>query len=166
MPVGEGVKSITVVCEAHADRRVACELADRVLVEQVSWIEPEVLDDYRDWRGLQPGSSFLDIHQVPHLARERGIKVRGFFDNEPGGPRAAVARKALVLLTVCEHPPDAVLIVVDSDNDQKRRAGLDQARNAHPLAIPSLDRCTGSRGAGMLGAGWLCTRGSARGGNS
>ncbi|HYO69199.1 MAG TPA: hypothetical protein VEU33_24275, partial [Archangium sp.] len=48
-----------IVCEARADRDTACGLADRVLLEEVSWLDPEMLDAVRQWRGTTPETSFL-----------------------------------------------------------------------------------------------------------
>jgi hypothetical protein len=33
-----------IVCEGPADEFTACTLADRVLLERVDWLEPELLD--------------------------------------------------------------------------------------------------------------------------
>lgn len=133
MPHREGVTSIAVVCEADADRRIVCDLVDRVLVENVDWIEPVVLDAYREWRGYSRDDAYLKVHHVFLLARQRGMRVQGRFGGEPGGPMSHMARTALVLLATCDSPPDAVIVVVDSDDDhQARRAGLEQARNDRP----------------------------------
>lgn len=137
MPHHKGV-SIAVVCEADADRRIICDLVDRVLVGEVDWIEPEVLDAYREWRGLRPGDAYLDIHYVHRLARERNLRVQGNFGGEPGATMAHAARTALVLLATCERPPDAVVILVDSDNDLQRRVGLAQARDARPYGFRAI----------------------------
>lgn len=44
--------SIVVVCEADADRRTACTLADRVLCETVDWMVPETIEHLRQYRGI------------------------------------------------------------------------------------------------------------------
>ena len=37
------ILSIAVVCEGPADRRTGCDIADRVVCEEVRWIEEEIL---------------------------------------------------------------------------------------------------------------------------
>lgn len=133
-----GAYVLAIVCEADADRRTATGLADRMLREEVDWIEPEILDGYRTWQGLAEGSSHLEWHQVKGYARARGVKPHGSFNGEPGAPDAFAARKALLLLAINPHPPDAVVLVRDSDGQQERRRGLEQARNYRNWPFPVL----------------------------
>jgi hypothetical protein len=39
--------TFAVVCEARADQRTACALADRAICEAIDWIEPATIDHYR-----------------------------------------------------------------------------------------------------------------------
>lgn len=119
-----------VVCEARADRDTACGLADRVLLEKVSWLAPETLDSCRHWRGL--GSEpFLEWKRTREEARRVGLKIFGQFNGESGQPDALMARRALLLFVGADRCPDAVVLVRDSDT-QRDRAGLEQARNDKP----------------------------------
>lgn len=122
-----GAYVLAVVCEADADRRISTALADRVLVQEVEWIERESIDHYRHWQGLE-GRSFLGWTEAARLAKQKGFRVHGHFDGLPAAPDAAAARKALLLLMDEPGFPDAVLLIRDSDGDLRRRQGLEQAR--------------------------------------
>jgi hypothetical protein len=101
-----------VLCEAPADRDIACGLADRVLIEEVSsWLEPEMLDSYRQWVGLREGQPFLAWKHVDDEVKKAGLKVFGRFNGEPGGPDAFSARRALLLFAGAKRRPDAVLLI-------------------------------------------------------
>ena len=131
MPASEAAYAFAVVCEARADQLTACGLADRVLLEGVDWLEEELLDSSRNWRGETPGEEFLKWARVKDRAAERGIRTFGRFDDRPD---ALSARKALLLLSDLEPRPAAVLLIRDSDGyaDRKDGQGLKQARDAAP----------------------------------
>jgi hypothetical protein len=124
--------SLAVVCEAERDRFTATSLADRILVHDVEWIEPESLHLHRTWRGLTDGQSFLDWHALKKVK----VKPHGHFEGRPGAPGALMARKALLLLATCASPPDAVLLIWDSDRQDQRQEGLRQAREERPWPFP------------------------------
>ncbi len=121
--------SIAVVCEAAADARTGCELADRVLCEESEWVELEMLGTLRQWRGIQSSNRYLLWREVPELAAKRRIRVHGHFQNEPGAPDAHAALKALLLLHSSDVPPDAFILLRDDDGESARKKGLDQARS-------------------------------------
>lgn len=120
-----------VVCEAPADRDTACGLADRVLLEEVSWLAPETLESCRQWRGLRSEEPYLRWASVREEARQSRLVIFGQFNGEPGQPDAVMARRALLLLAGVKRPPDAVLLVRDGDA-QRDRQGLEQARSYSP----------------------------------
>jgi hypothetical protein len=124
----QGAFVLVVVCEADADRQTACGLADRVLFQEVPWIEPESLDSHRSWRGLDAGHSYVKWSQTGNLFRKSGLKAHGHFDGRPGAPDAFAARRVLLLLRKADFVPDAVILIRDSDGDLDRLAGLEQAR--------------------------------------
>ena len=135
--MSEASYEFAVVCEARADRDTACGLADRVLLEEVSWLEPETLDSIRWWRGARPESDFLKWASVREECQRVGLKgIFGKFSGQPGHPDAYMARLALLLLASSEHPPVAVLLVRDSDGDSRRRDGLAQARDDKRWPFP------------------------------
>lgn len=124
--------TFAVVCEAPDDLRVVTALADRVLCGEVDWIEPESLELYRKWRGLDEEDSYLEWHWVGKLAKQLNFRAHGHFRDEPGALDAAMARKALRLLTQTKNPPDAVILSRDTDGREARRQGLSQARDVSP----------------------------------
>lgn len=128
--------SLAVVCEAAGDLRISADLADRVLTEEVDWIDPGDLDLHRRWRGLEEADGHLEWHWVGHLAKQKGLRAHGHFQGEPGALDAQMARKALLLLQGSSRVPDAVLLIRDSDGLMERRRGLEQARDSSPWTFP------------------------------
>ncbi|WP_163994124.1 hypothetical protein [Pyxidicoccus caerfyrddinensis] len=127
--MSEASHSIVIICEGPADHRTAPAIADRVLSSSAEWLVPEMLHAFREWRGLKRHEPFLAWKQVHTLARAANIRINGFFNGEPGAPDAYAARQALALLKVAgEDPIDAVILLRDSDNDEERKRGLEQAR--------------------------------------
>jgi hypothetical protein len=95
-------QSFFVVHEASADFTTATELADRVLLAEIPWIdellhEPPcpVLDAQRQWISEDPPGEPLKWTSIANRARELGIRVHGHFNGEPGLPDAQAARRAL-----------------------------------------------------------------------
>ena len=119
---------VGVVCEAPADQRTACDIADRVICEQVDWIDSKELDDHRAWRGHEQNEPFLPWKRVRTVAKKLGIKAHGHFEGEPGAPDAAAARRALRVMLTIAPSLQAIMLVRDSDGDLDRNKGLDQAR--------------------------------------
>jgi hypothetical protein len=131
----QGAYALAIVCEAPADCRTASQLADRVLVTEVEWLEQDDLDLHRRWQGAGEGSSHLEWHQVGDLARQRRIKAHGHFEGKPGALDARAARQALLLLATEKNPPDAVVLIRDTDGYEERREGLEQARRERPWSF-------------------------------
>jgi hypothetical protein len=132
----DGAYLLAVVCEAAADRRVSTGLADRVLCREVPWIESDSLDVHRRWRGLDETSSYLPWRWIRSAAKERGLKAHGHFQGEPGALDAHAARLALLLLATGAGPPDAVVLIRDSDGHEERQIGLRQARDERRWPFP------------------------------
>jgi hypothetical protein len=119
-----------VVCEAPADKETACGLADRVLLEEVPWLDSEALASYRRWRGSDSEQPLQKWTEVKAELARKGVKgIFGHFGGEPGAPDALTARRALLLMASSSRPPEAVLLIRDSDGDPRRRRGLEQARD-------------------------------------
>jgi len=124
-------RAFAVVCEAKADFRTATGLAERVIREQVDWIEDDLFVHCPLWHGLEPRKPFILWIEIGNLAREAGIRIHGHFDEEPGEHDAKNARRALLLLKkwkLAGRPIDGVLLLRDDDRDRSRRVGLEQAR--------------------------------------
>ena len=70
-----------VIVESSADAQTATKLADRVLVEKVDWLEPELLQSLFRWSGLELGtehSCWKDINSIMQRAKESGLPVPKF----------------------------------------------------------------------------------------
>ena len=103
-----------VVCEAPADQDAACGLADRVLLEEIDWLDTETLDGFRKWKGLASRTLFLRWASVSDEFKSAGFNgFFGRFGQKPGEPDALQARKALTLLRQSNQPLDAVVLVRD-----------------------------------------------------
>jgi hypothetical protein len=123
--------SFAVVCEAEADFRTATGLAERIVRENVDWIEGDSFIHCPLWSGLDESSRYLLWFDIPKLAKEAGIRSHGHFDGRPAEPDAHAARRALRLLKWknAARPLDGVLLIRDDDRDARRRDGLEQARD-------------------------------------
>jgi hypothetical protein len=125
---------IFIIFEAHVDFTIASELADRVLVEQIDWLENDHLDAQREWVGEMEGTQ-LAWRSIADQAKKLGIRVHGYFNGEPGQPDASAARRAIAyLLRLRElnhiEQIDAIVLIRDADHQPQRRQGLEQARSA------------------------------------
>jgi hypothetical protein len=125
--------SFIVVCEARADFLTSSELADRVLCDSIDWVEPEMLEHHRSYKGHASEGPFLTWMRVKTLARDLGIRPRGFIGGEPADLDAAQARRSLIFIESKWPGMDAVLLIRDDDRRVDRRRGLEQARAVSPL---------------------------------
>lgn len=110
--------SIVVVCEADADRRTACTLADRVLCETVDWIVPETIEHLRQYRGIHDQEPCLKWTKMKEIAQRRHIVAHGFVDGEPRKADAAMAERALLLLATLDPVPSAANQPRDVDSSR------------------------------------------------
>ncbi len=118
-----------VVHEAEADFHTATELADRVLLEVIDWLDEHLIADQREWVGTIPVEQRLTWKAIPQLAREIGIKAHGHFDGKPGEADASAARRAILYLKEILPDLNAILLIRDQDDQPERRIGLEQARS-------------------------------------
>jgi len=120
---------ILVFCEGNSDQRIACALADRVIIESVPWADG-VLDSLRCWYGLEPGHGYTPLKRIPTLARIAEVKAHGF-----GTGDDKIVRMAC-LLALKERPsPDVVLWIRDTDGDRTRCRAIKQATIYHGLRV-------------------------------
>lgn len=117
--------SLAIVCEGPDDLRTAPSLADRVVVEEVDWVEPQGLAQFRSWRGFAESDSHLPWDRITALAKQHKIRAHGRFD---GVPAELEGRRALLLLAAAHRCPDAAVLVRDTEGDLQVRSGLDLAR--------------------------------------
>ena len=121
---------LAVVCEASADFRTATALVERVIVEQVDWVDEDLLSSCPLWCEFEPDRPYLLWKEIPHLASEAGIRIRGHFDGLPGEADAKAALRALRYFKLRMGSLHGVLLLRDDDRDRSRRVGLEQARTS------------------------------------
>lgn len=127
--------TFAMVFESCADFETTTELADRILLNSVDWLEPDWLEHQRTWLN-HASSSALTWTMVKRLAKESNIKTVGHFADEPAASDAHAGRRAILYLMA--HFPDlsAIVLVRDQDNQPERLRGLEQARKDLADAIP------------------------------
>ena len=117
-----------VVHEAEADFQTATEIADRVLLEAIYWLDDSGLDYQRTWVSHTPNGERLTWKRIKQLARDAGIAVSGHIDNQPAYPDARAARRAILYLLTLFSELEGIIVVRDQDDQPERRDGLEQAR--------------------------------------
>lgn len=120
-------RRFAVVYEADADFIIATELADRVLVQAIDWVDEDQLAYQREWIPDVAGAR-VTWKAIKQLARESGIRASGHFDGEAGLPDAAAARRAILFLLQQIPDLNAIVLIRDRDDQPERRDGLEQAR--------------------------------------
>ncbi len=118
-----------VVHEAVADFQTATELADRVLLEAIKWLDEDLLAHQREWLAETTSGERFTWTGIKQMAQDAGIRVHGHFDGQPGHPDAAAARRAIPYLLRCVPDLNAIVLIRDQDDQPERKAGLDQARS-------------------------------------
>jgi hypothetical protein len=124
-----------VVYEAIADLQVATELADRVFVESIDWLDEYLLDHQRTWIREWSGAP-LTWKRIKRSALGSGFKVRGLYDEQPAKPDARAAHRAVLYLRYIIPELAGILLIRDQDNQTERREGLEQARRKLDRAFP------------------------------
>src|SRR3990167_5349905 len=115
-----------IAAESRSDAALITAFVDRLISAQVEWIEPELLDAFRQWRGLQ-GENWLDLHEAFRRARAQGLPVYGHFGGEAGAADAQMHRAVLSLFADEDERPSAVVVARDMDGDANRVKGWQQA---------------------------------------
>lgn len=136
-----------IIVESEADYRIASELAQRVIIEQLPWLEEHLVETFQ-WSGLQASTLFScwrDLDKIKQEAVARGIHLPRFLGHkQPQSLRAdgASALKALTLLTQLQRHEQrnirAVVFIRDLDDEPERRTGLEQARAEYHQRTPQL----------------------------
>lgn len=127
--------NFVVISEGLADFTIAAELADRVFVSEVDWLEEQLLDSQRRWIGEDEPGRRLSWKSIPSRARDVGIRVRGHFSGEPALPDAQAARRAIAYVLWKFEMVDAIVLIRDADDQNERRQGLEQARVADASSL-------------------------------
>jgi hypothetical protein len=126
--------SFVVVCEARADFLTSSELTDRVFCDSIDWIESQTLDHHRRYDGHTSDEPFLTWMRVKALAKEVGLRPRGFIEGQPAILDAGQARRAILFIKEQWPGVDGILLIRDDDRETGRRRGLEQARSASALS--------------------------------
>lgn len=139
-------RPFVVVYEAPDDATLACCLADRILLDEVDWLEPGLLDSQRQWllSVVAEGKTVeLRWANIRTLARQLNVNLFGTFDGEAAEPDAKAARRAIIVIKRLIPTTVAILLTRDSDKQLSRRKGLVQAQQAEKhvpvvigLAVP------------------------------
>ncbi len=127
---GGAAFAFAVIAEARADQQIARELAERVIVDEIDWIDKGNLADFCRWHGLEDSDVYLAWRSIMGAARARGLVTHGKFGQSPGVFDERRARLALLLFKSFDEPPDSVLLVRDTDDEDGRVESLERARAA------------------------------------
>ena len=123
-----------VIVESSADARTATKLADRLLVEKIDWLEPELLQHLFQWSGLEAGtdnSCWKNIDDITKRFSDQfkfpTIRSNGRFKTD-----GQSANKIMKLISFLQHKQKrdikAVIFMRDLDNQPQRREHIEQAR--------------------------------------
>jgi hypothetical protein len=129
-PQEKRMLEFVVVAEAEADARIACDLADRIFVEEgPDWIDEALLSHLRSWSGLEPHYPYTRWASIPNLfTRFPRVRTRRRTEMDQHKPDYAAGRKAIILVTLLRASrPAALIFVRDLDSQAERRTGLVEA---------------------------------------
>jgi hypothetical protein len=143
-----------VIVESSADARTATKLADRVLVENIDWLEPEMLQHLFQWSGLEENtehSCWKNISHIIEREKESGFQPPRFLRRanprqKTLQPDGANTIKILNLVSYLQKKRNikALLLIRDLDNQRERREGIEQARSEHINRQPKLEIIIGT----------------------
>ncbi len=138
-----------VIVESSADARIATKLAERVIAEKVDGLEPDNLQSFFRWSGLeeQAGHScWKDIRDIIERAKKLGLRIPKFLGHgQDGSLKAdgAATKKILMLIQFLCHKKSrqvrAVLLIRDIDNQPARVEGIEQVRSEHNGQQPKFE---------------------------
>ncbi len=127
--------SVAIVCEDRPDRDTIATLAEQLIHAAATWIEPEAIGDYVEWRGFRRSDGYLRWTELDTHAHELKLVIR-FRDVHPLHPYSQNALRAIRVLARSPDPVDAIIMVPDSDTDTDRLKGLEQARDYAAAKFP------------------------------
>ena len=142
-----------VIVESSADARTATKLADRLLVEKIDWLEPEMLQHLFQWSGLEAGtdnSCWKNINQIiDNFQQSLGFRPPRYLGHRKDGVLKADGAAAIKILNLVRfiqktRQIKAVLPIRDLDNQPQRREGIEQARSEHINRQPKLEIIIGT----------------------
>jgi hypothetical protein len=142
-----------VIVESSADARTATKLADRVLVEKIDWLEPEILQHLFQWSGLEAGtenSCWKNINQIiDNFQQSLGFRPPRYLGHRKDGALKADGAAAIKIINLVRfiqktRQIKAVLLSRDLDNQPQRREGIEQARSEQIERQPKLEIIMGT----------------------
>ncbi|MEG3934883.1 MULTISPECIES: hypothetical protein [unclassified Microcoleus] len=142
-----------VIVESSADARTATRLADRVLVEKIDWLEPEMLQHLFQWSGLEAGtenSCWKNINQIiDNFQQSLGFRPPRYLGHRKDGALKADGAAAIKIINLVRfiqktRQIKAVLLIRDLDNQPQRREGIEQARSEQIERQPKLEIIMGT----------------------
>lgn len=144
---------IIVIVEADADFQIATKLAERVLVENIQWLEDEQLQYQLKWSGLESNTTYScwkNMSQIiADLKQYSNYRAPRFLGRSKSGSwkaDGAAAKKVLNVVRFLRRQRDiqAILLIRDLDNQPERRKGLEQARLDDSDRQPTLEIVLGT----------------------
>src|SRR4028119_1538806 len=142
-----------VIVESSADARTATKLADRLLVEKIDWLEPEILQHLFQWSGLEAGtenSCWKNINQIiDNFQQSLGFRPPRYLGHRKDGALKADGAAAIKIINLVRfiqktRQIKAVLLIRDLDNQPQRREGIEQARSEQIERQPKLEIIMGT----------------------
>lgn len=141
-----------VIVESSADARTATKLADRILVEKVDWLEPEILQHLFKWTGLEVGtehSCWKDIKQIITKSKNLGFHPPRFLGHGKDGALRSDGAAAIKIINLVRYLQKnrnikALIFIRDLDNQPERREGIEQARSEQIDRQPKLEIVIGT----------------------
>ncbi len=124
--------NICVVFEAQADAKLASDLADRIFESRMNWIgdDRSLLQYHRRWVTEFESKPFTWVN-IDSLGLKKRLRFDGKFGREFAKPDAIGARRAIRVLLELFDESFAIVLIRDTDQDQTRLEGLEQARKEH-----------------------------------
>lgn len=92
-----------VIVESNADARTATKLAERVLLEKIEWLEPEILHNLLQWRGLEADtehSYWKDTNTIIAKAKEAGLPIPRYLGRSKTGASKTDGAAAMKILNL------------------------------------------------------------------
>lgn len=137
-----------VIVESGADAETATKLAERVLLEEIEWLEHEQLQYHFQWSGLEENTDYScwkDIRNIVERAKESGHSVPKFLGHSKTGALKSDGASAWKVLNLVRSLQKrnrllkAVIFIRDLDNQPNRKEGINQARLEHINLQPKLE---------------------------
>ncbi|MEM9116802.1 MAG: hypothetical protein AAGD09_02850 [Cyanobacteria bacterium P01_F01_bin.56] len=124
-----------IVAESSADVAVATTLVERLLIQNIDWLDDENLQHLLVWSGLDStGCSFWkDLNQIQQQFERNGFRIPRYLGHGKSGKKRADGAAAMKVLNLVrllqkDRQIDAVFLIRDLDDQSERKEGLRQAR--------------------------------------